>query len=192
MLSRSLLLLATVSVSAAAHGDTRTDLDRGEVLVHVNKVGGYDEVVLRAVLNAPPARVWRLVSNCGNFARTMPRIKASREISRRRDGNGVEHVVCRTTVDMPFPYSDPTSVTEAIHTVKNDRWSRRWWLLRGDYKENKGSWVLTPFKRDPQRTFLTYRVIGVPKAWVPDWIRRSAQKRTLPRMIQRFRELLRK
>ena len=55
----------------------------------------------------------------------MPRIKAAKELS--RDGN---RVVCQVTVEMPAPYANLTSTSEAIHTVTAHRWARVFKLLR--------------------------------------------------------------
>ncbi len=41
------------------------------------------------------------------------------------------------------------------------------------------------------RTLAVYRARIVPKAWVPDWIRRRAQRKTLPEMIERLRRQVR-
>jgi ribosome-associated toxin RatA of RatAB toxin-antitoxin module len=184
------LLTMLLSPAAAAEGRWSRALDRGEILVYSRTPAGGSapEVVVKAVIDAPPQKVWDLVSRCGSYERTMPRIKAARELSRRDN-----RVVCRVTVDMPFPYSDLTATTRVIHEVhpRGRGFSRRWELVSGDYRVNRGSWVLRPFKGDPRRTYVVYRAQAVPKAWIPGWIRRTAQKRSLPEMIRRLRRLSR-
>jgi ribosome-associated toxin RatA of RatAB toxin-antitoxin module len=182
-------VLVSLLAATWAHADEGR-LARGEILVASRPVSGRpaeQEVVLQAVIDAPPAAVWHLVSNCRDFSRTLPRILASQEISRRGD-----RVVCRVVVDMPFPYADVTEVTEATHTVTKDRWRREWRLVSGDFRENRGSWELRFFAGDPHRTLLEYHAAVVPTSWVPGWIRRAAQRRTLPQMIERLRELVKK
>jgi ribosome-associated toxin RatA of RatAB toxin-antitoxin module len=164
-------------------------LERGEIVVYTRSFKGVDtpELVAKALVNAPPERVWEIVQDCGNFKRTMPRIKASKLVSRSG-----KKVICQVTVDMPFPYSDTTSVTEAIHIAGPERWSRTWKLLSGDYKLNQGSWLLRPYRGDVRRTYVVYRILAQPKAWIPGWIRKAAQKRSIPKMIRRIRELAKK
>jgi ribosome-associated toxin RatA of RatAB toxin-antitoxin module len=183
-----LVLLAVLLPAPAAGADAwQRALDRGEILVYTQqRANGAPEVVVKAVVEAAPRQVWQLVSDCGRYPRTMLRIKAARELRRR----GAE-VVCRVTVDMPFPYADLTATTRAIHRRSGPRFSRRWELLDGDYRVNRGSWVLGPFGGDPRRTLVVYRVQAVPKAWIPEWIRRKAQSRSLPEMIRRIRSLVR-
>lgn len=179
------LLASLLAPSALRADDFQGRLERGEIFCYPRKVAGSDvpEMVLKAVVNAPMARVWKIVDACGNYKRTQPRVKDSVEVSRKG-----QRVVCRVTIDLPFPYSDKTSVTEAIHTVTPQRCSRRWKLLSGDYKVNEGGWVLTPFRGDPRRTLVVYRALAEPDAWVPDWIRKTAQKRSLPELIRRLRQ----
>lgn len=182
-----LAALALLAPRELAAKDRSRALGEGEILVHQRAVKGSDvpEMVVQAVINAAPERVWELVSRCGNYTRTMLRIKAATEVSRR--GN---EIVCRVTVDMPFPYSDTTATTRVIHEVGGGRWSRRWTLMHGDYTANSGSWLLQPFGGDGRRTLVEYRAHAVPKAWVPGWLREQAQKKTLPEMIVKLRRLL--
>ena len=179
------LIVITIltALTAGADGADRWQraLDRGEILVHARDGG---EVVVKAVINAAPRKVWALVSRCDRYPGTMPRITAARELSRQKG-----RVVCRVTVDMPFPYSDLTATTRVIHRESTDRFSRRWKLMHGDYKVNRGSWELSPYRGDAGRTLVIYKVRAVPKAWIPDWIRRKAQKASLPKMIRQLRKL---
>lgn len=184
----ALLLVLTAPATASA-ADWMARLSKGEIIVYSRTVrnSSTQEVVLKAVIEAPPTKVWPLLSKCNDFTWTMPRIKKSREHSRK--GN---RIVCTTTVDMPFPYSDLTATIAAVHTLRKGYWARRWDLIRGDYLKYQGSWVLTHFQGSKNRTLLVYRAHVKPRAWIPDWIRRAAQKRSLPDMIKRFRRLAKK
>lgn len=183
----ALVISCTVGgADAAQPGDLERALARGEILVDSRAASGTPEVVVRAVIDAAPKRVWELVSHCARYPSTMPRIKAAREVSRQG-----KVVVCRVTVDMPFPYSDLTAVTRAIHETSDGRYSRRWELIEGDYRVNRGAWELAPFRGDPGRTLAVYRVQALPKAWIPAWVREKAQRRSLPEMMRNLRRLVR-
>ena len=99
-------LLVLTAPAPASATNWIAKLDRGEIIVYsrIVKNSSTQEVVVKAVLEAAPVKVWRLVSRCNDFTWTMPRIKKSRQISRK--GN---RIVCTTTVDMPFPYKDLTA-----------------------------------------------------------------------------------
>ena len=180
------LVALLLAVSAPASGDDEESrLDKGEVVVTNRTVKGYDtpETTGKAVINAPPAKVWNIISRCGDYVKTMPRTKASKEVSRQ--GN---KVVCEVTIIMPAPYSNLTSKSEATHTESPPKFVRARKMIEGDYKYNTGSWVLTPFKGDPKRTLAVYTVLAEPKAWIPAWIRKAAQKKTLPDIMERLRQ----
>ncbi|MBI5480278.1 MAG: hypothetical protein HY906_15545 [Deltaproteobacteria bacterium] len=176
--------LALVAAPAVAE-DEDARLAKGEVVVTTRAVKGSDtpETIGKAVIEAAPAKVWGIISRCGDYVRTMPRIKASKELSRQ--GN---KVVCQVTIEMPTPYSNLTATTDVTHTESAPRYARVWKLISGDYKVNSGSWVLTPYKGDAKRTLAVYQVHAEPKAWIPAWIRRKAQQRSLPEMMERLRK----
>jgi hypothetical protein len=178
-------LLLTAAAPASAADDEESRLEKGETVVTNRTVKGYDtpETTGKAVINAPPAKVWSIISRCADYVRTMPRIKASKEVSRQ--GN---KIVCQVTIIMPAPYSNLTATTDVTHTEAAPKFTRVWKLIEGDYKVNAGSWVLTPFKGDPKRTLAVYTVLAEPKTWIPAWIRKAAQKKSLPEMMDRIRQ----
>lgn len=176
------LLVVGLSAPAVAQ-DAR--LDKGEIIVSTTPVSGSDipKVVVKGVIEAPPEKVWRIVENCQNYHRTMPRVEKSEKV--KVEGN---EVTCRVEIDLPFPLSNLTATTLGIHTEKPDRYLRKWSLIEGDYKFNTGSWDLTWFKGDPNRTMVVYTVHAEPKNVVPDWMRERAQKSSMPGVIERLRE----
>jgi ribosome-associated toxin RatA of RatAB toxin-antitoxin module len=177
--------LALLAGSPAAAKDWAKAFDKGEILVYQDKVAGSSDpaIVLKGVIEAPPEKVWALVSNCNHYKRNLLRIKDAKMLPKK---NG--KVVCKITVDMPWPYSDITSITEAVHVAGPPKWSRSWSLSSGAYKYNSGSWTLTRWRGDAKRTLVVYRVHAKPKAWVPGWIRRKAQKSTLPKLLEHLRK----
>jgi len=179
-----LLLLASPALAAE---DREAKLDRGEVLASAESVEGTRVPLaqVEAVIDAPPEKVWAIVSDCAHYARHFNRIAASKELS--REGNTV---TCEVTTDMPFPLSDLTSVNRAVHTVDpGKRWLREWKLLRGDYDFNQGSWELVPFRGNAQRTLARYRLHAQPKVGLPQGLVQAAQERNLPGVMHRLREL---
>ncbi len=161
-------------------------LGRGEIITGQEAVEGSEvpAATLQAVVDAPPEQVWRIVSDCGGYQKSMPRIAASKELSREGDT-----VICEVTADLPFPLADLTAKTRAEHAVvPGKKWSRTWTLEEGDYHENRGSWTLTPFDEDPARTLVQYRVQAKPKVPIPQSLARSFQTRALPDVVKRLRE----
>lgn len=170
--------------------DARTvaRLGRGEILVHTEPVPGSSapRLVMRAMVQAPPERVWAIIDDCANYRRNMAGVKDSRELSRQGDVVRVQ-----VTVGMPFPLKDLTSVTEGVHTVTPGRYCREWKLVQGDYHANSGSWTLVCFEDDPDRTLVHYRLHAEPKIRIPGALQKVAQKKAAPKIIEQLRRQLR-
>lgn len=162
---------------------TEERLAAGEVIVTTHDVGAeLPQAEVQAVINAPPAAVWKIVDDCANYKRNMPRIADSKLL--QRNGNVA---TCQVTVDMPMPFSNLTSVSEATSTAGPPQWKRVWKMIRGDYKRNEGSWVLTPFDAAGTRTKAVYKVLAIPNVSLPNFVLRKAQQGALPDMIERIR-----
>jgi hypothetical protein len=175
--------------SALAADSAHERLSQGEVLIEVVKVEGSSmpRFTAQAVLDATPEQVWTVIDHCADYRKTMVRIRASEELSRE---GGV--VRCRVTVDMPFPLTDLTAVTEAVRSVvPGQRYERRWNLVEGDYVSNSGSWTLTPFDAEGRRTLAVYDMHAEPKIAVPDWLQRKAQRKSMRDLFEKLRAVVR-
>jgi ribosome-associated toxin RatA of RatAB toxin-antitoxin module len=145
--------------------------------------------VAEGIVDAPPARVWALVSKCADYVKNMPSVAASEELSREGDERTKFTTVCQVTFDAPFPFSDLVSVSRATMTVdaQSGVYTRAWTLIRGDYDVNDGSWRLAPVDGGA-KTQVTYRIHAKPKLPLPDSLIATAQQQTLPQVIERLRE----
>lgn len=182
----SILLMAS---GARADDERRALLNRKEILVETRDIEGASlpEATVTAVLDAPPEKVWAIVEKCADYAKTMPRIKESRELS--RDGDAIR---CAVKFGSPWPLKDLEAVTLATHEVKPGRWSRSWTLEAGDYDRNEGSWTLTPFDEEGTRTLAVYRIVSEPHISVPDSVKKMAIRRGLPDLIKTLRKQVEK
>jgi ribosome-associated toxin RatA of RatAB toxin-antitoxin module len=177
------LALVGLFLTSPVRADDAADLDAGKILVTSVAVPGSPEPehVVRAVVESPPRSVWKVVSDCAHFKDRLPHIAASAELS--RSGNTV---TCQVTVALPFPASNLTAVTEAVHDERPDGMKRSWKLVRGDYDFNDGSWTIESY-RGGAASLVTYRLHVKPKSFVPAFIRNAAQEKALPDMMQRVR-----
>jgi hypothetical protein len=178
--------LLGVGGSALAKATKKARLDAGEILISSKKVPGSEQprATVMAVIDAPPIKVWNIISKCADYSRTMVRVEASKLVWKRGDVHR-----CRVTLDLPFPLSTLTATTDAVHTVvPGKKWVRSWTLVEGDFERNSGSWTLAPFDSASKRTLVIYKVHVVPKLPIPDGIRRAVQRKTLPNMIEHLRK----
>jgi ribosome-associated toxin RatA of RatAB toxin-antitoxin module len=179
------LITLGIAMPALAQSKKIARLDKGEIIVTTKEVEGFDipKVRVEAVINAAPEKVWAIIEKCDNYEKTMIGLSYAEELSRR----GTK-VMCKTVADLPWPLDDLTGVTLATHTViPGKKWKRAWKLIKGDFKFNTGSWTLTPFNDDPNRTHIVYRAHVEPTTSVPDSVKTMAAKSTLPDLIRHLR-----
>lgn len=184
-----MLVFATGSVAFAQSVEK---LDEMEIFVETRDVPGHKvpKMLVTGVVNAPPAKVYEIVGNCDRFAGRMPHVKEARTISKSPNSH-----ICEVTVNMPFPLSDLTSTTVDTRETGPVTWARRWKLKDGEnesYELNSGHFVLTAFNGDPNRTLVKYEIHAVPKSNVPGFLRNTAQKKSLPGLIKRIRDEVKK
>ena len=166
----------------------RPRLERGEVHVEIDTVPNSKapRATVLAMIDAAPPRVWRLIDETGSYGRTMKGVKRAEELSREGD-----EVRAKVTIGMPFPLKDLTSVTKAVHTVREgERYCRCWGLESGDYHRNEGSWTLEPDPNRPERTLVRYVIHAEPKIRVPGKLQQLAQKKAIPALIEQLRKLV--
>jgi uncharacterized protein YndB with AHSA1/START domain len=178
------ILTAIVAMAHAQDADEERRLESGEVLVTTEEVAGRSvpRVRARALVQAPPEKVWSIIADVARYKDWMPRILESEELSREGD-----EIVVRLRFDMPFPFGDLSSVTAAVYTVEPGRLYKRTWRLRGgDFLENTGSWTLEPHG-DGRATHVTYEILSEPNVPLPSFILESAQRTTLPELFTRLR-----
>lgn len=191
-----LALVSTIALSCAAFGASSAQaidssdpdyskLDQGEILVTTSNIKGSDvpKATVRAVVDAPPEKVWGIVSNCENYKTNMPRIASSELIEKNGDT-----YICKVVAEMSFPFSNLTSKTKATHKIGNGVWKRSWYLLEGDYETNTGAWTVTKFDDAGTRTYLTYELHADPKIALPKSIVSSILTGALPDTIKNIRK----
>ena len=189
-MSRLLLLFAVPATALAQAppmtGGQAAKVDGGEVVVQEMKPTGGDGVAAWAagVVNAPMDKVWPVIRDCEHFAKFMPRTKESKLL-----GKSGDTMDCKTVISMPFPLSNLWAHVRSTTTEHpGGGFTRAWTLLKGNYKRNNGSWTALPWRDDPNRTLIVYRIDVDPDMFVPDAIIRSAQTGSLPKVFTAVRK----
>lgn len=184
------VVLVLLLVQAPPPRADDASLDTGKIQVKITPVKGSSapRVQVTAVVDAPPAKVWSIVSDCTKYPTRFDRIKRARLV--RKEGPDV--FVCEVELVLPFPYDNLVGVTRSRHTYVDGVYTRAWTLVGGDYHRNEGSWVVKPWGDKGTRSLVIYTVHAEPSNSVPDWIRNKAQKSALPDMIDRLRSEARK
>ncbi len=68
------------------------------------------KIVACAVMDLPAKKIWQIVSDCAHYKGRLPRVASSELV--KRAGN--VHT-CEVTIAMPYPLSNLTATTEAVH-----------------------------------------------------------------------------
>jgi hypothetical protein len=184
---RAIVLVSLLATAAPARADDSAKLAAGEIIVEpVEHPGTLPGAKVRAVIEAPPEAVWRVIDDCGNYKENLVRLVESAEISRM--GNEKRAIVqCKTVLDVPWPMNDLVAYTKAVHLAQDGVYSRKWKLEKGDFTVNEGSWTLTAFDAERKRTLVLYETHAVPTSSVPDFLVEGAQKRGLPDLMIKLR-----
>ena len=172
----SLVAMTTLVASEAVA------VDPGAVDVRATPVARSDmpKITAKAVLSGPPEKVWAVISDCSKYKGRMPRIAAAKLL--KKEGN--KHT-CEVTIEVPFPFSNLTAVTEAVHEESAEGMSRRWKLVRGDYKKNEGFWEIKPLDGG-KKSQVTYSLHVEPNTSLPSSILEAAQKKAIPDLFVRL------
>ena len=192
----------------------RRALASGEVVVlkarrhDASLVGG----TALGLVDAPLARTWEAVNDFNRFAEFMPRLRVARLIDTsvetsvraqerwdRRDlealiaGHSVqrahgERVLFYNVLDAPLPVRDRWYLLDMQIDANAHRVG--WTLLAGNLKATEGSWELTAWPDDANRTlaaYTSYSDTGLP---LPAFVVRMALTSTLPGVLQGLRRHL--
>ncbi len=120
------------------------------------------------VIPAPPESVWPVVRECGELVRFMPRLASSVEVGREGDAS-----VCRTVVDVPFPFPNLTSDVLAVENeLPGGGFRSSWSLVTGDFEQNQGAWTVLPWPERTEHSLLLHQNEVRPKTILPDFILR--------------------
>jgi ribosome-associated toxin RatA of RatAB toxin-antitoxin module len=155
----------------------RPKLERGEVDTEaLDGPGGRRDARARALIAAPPERVWDAITDYDHYKDFMPLTTVS-EV-RRREG---ETVFFYTELGTPLK----TIRYEIKLELDKPRWRVAWTLVEGNLKSNEGSWQLEPYGAG--ETYAVYTCFVAPGFWLPGYLLNQVTQGTLPQVINAVR-----
>jgi hypothetical protein len=160
-------------------------LAAGEVIVHPQTPADDNGFAVKAyaLVDAPVAKVWPHLRDCGRYSEFMPRTKASAV----REGTP-DKGVCFIEIAMPFPFSNlwAENLSETGN-VPGGGFERRWRLKQGTYAKNQGLWGVVPWEGGT-KSLIYYALEAAPDTVIPDGILRKAQTGVLPDAFEAIRK----
>jgi uncharacterized protein YndB with AHSA1/START domain len=154
---------------------------QGEIVLQDNAGGNLGGTAL-GILNAPPWRVWQVVTDYPAYPAFFPR--NIRTVVHRIDGDYVYlRSEYRGAVFQPIIRSE-----SRVHHETRDpqRLVMTWTALRTNLKRNAGSWELRPWQ---EKTLVIYRA-DFNFNWIPDLFASSSAKEALGKNLDAVRRRL--
>jgi uncharacterized protein YndB with AHSA1/START domain len=149
------------------------------------------DAVGRGVIEAPPERVWRALTDYEHWREFMPFLKAS---ASRPQPDGLalsDHVM-----DFPAPLGERRYRVRFTQGVESggagNVWRIRWAYVpgSGNVADHRGSWTLTAL--GPGRTLAVCRLYTDPGGFTPHWAADRATLRMLPWIFHGLRQQVRR
>lgn len=162
-------------------------VEAGEVVTLLREVEGsaIKEGVALALVDAPAARVFRVVTDNESFEEFMPHVRES-EVERAADGAVINYQL----LEVPFA-GDRHYRIRVDNGVERETggpvYYSRWTYVpgSGNIIDTRGSWTLVP--RGAGRTLAVYRVLTDPGGKIPSWIVNLASHRALDSLVEAVR-----
>lgn len=162
-------------------------LAKGEVIVYLKSVRGpIKEGTAIGLIEVPPERVFKVITDNENFEQFMPYVKQS-DVERVKEGSIINYQY----LDFPFPIGDRYYKLHVVHTIEDtDRgtfFRSAWTYVKGsgNIRDTYGSWILQEYGQG--KTLATYVVCTDPGGSIPKWAQNFATKISLPKIIDRVR-----
>ena len=163
-------------------------LAKGEVIVYLKAVRGpIKEGTAIGLIDVPPKRVFKVVTDNEDFEQFMPYVKQS-DVERMKEGSIINYQY----LDFPFPIGDRYYKLHILNTIENTNkgkvFKSAWTYVKGsgNIKDTYGSWILEEYGQG--KTLATYVVCTDPGGGIPKWALNMATKISLPQVIDRVRQ----
>ncbi len=137
------------------------------------------------LVEAPPERVFRVVTDNARFAEFMPFVELS-TVETLADGS----LVNLQSLDLPWPVSNREYkiklVNEADAGGEPPLWQSAWTHVKGfgNIEESRGAWRVFPCG---ERALVEYQVYTDPGGSIPTYFKNKATRRSLNQLIEAVR-----
>ena len=168
--------------------DEWRSIDDREVVSWMTEVEGspIKEGVALGLVEAPPERVFAVVTDNARFAEFMPYVETS-TVEETADGALINF----QHLDLPWPISDReyeiALVNEAVADAEPPIWQSTWTHVKGfgNIEESRGAWRIFACG---EAALVEYQVLTDPGGRIPNYFKNKATRKSLSRLIEAVRE----
>jgi ribosome-associated toxin RatA of RatAB toxin-antitoxin module len=151
----------------------RARLERGEIVTELTAgQGGRKDARARALLAAPPEKVWAAITDYEHYKDFMPFTTVSQV--KKREGDTVWFYT-----ELSFPLK--TIKYEIKLKLDKARWRVDWTLVDGNIKSNEGGWQLEPYGTG--ETFAIYTCYVSTGFSIPSFVENKITQGSLPQIL---------
>jgi uncharacterized membrane protein len=129
-----------------------------------------------ATIHLPIEQVTSAVTDVANYPKWLTAVKSVHEA-------GEAHAF---VWDLPWPLGNVKQTLDFTRETIDGQLSFTWEQVNGEMNAHDGYWLLA--SDGPSRTIVTYHVAVSFKTWVPDFLIASAERRSLPLLMQKLAE----
>lgn len=129
-----------------------------------------------ATIHLPIEQVSTAVTDVASYPKWLTAVKSVREA-------GEAHAF---VWDLPWPLGNVKQTLDFTREIIDGQLCFTWEQVDGEMNAHDGYWLLAA--DGPGRTIVTYHVAVSFKTWVPDFLIASAERRSLPLLMQRLAE----
>ena len=170
----------------------KAQIHQGEVHIELDQGESVNRGVVVGIIQHHVNDVIPLVARCWEYAEWRDSLRDTGLEARNDD----ENVVCSGTAKVPFPARDRRGHFEVYNRV-TEMGGQQVFVSTFDYIEGSGNlddmfgyWVLEPYGTNGEHTLLKHVLNVDIGGWLPDFLVRWANRRTLPGTILGIREQL--
>lgn len=177
----SWIIIPMVAYADSKLGESQLErLKSGEILVHVKQVDDLPQGMVEAIvlIEAPAENIWRIMTDCREIPKFVPGVKSCRVLDSGQNWEIIRHEVKWIWLLPKITY---VFRADYLPNRKIDFAS-----IKGDLREMKGKWQLTPLGPDNQ-TIVRYSVFLDPGFFLPQWLVRQSLKSDLPALLTSLR-----
>jgi len=186
---RALLLLLALAAPGLSLPGTPYSTPTGDVWVETASPGAGKprEGVGRGVIEAPPERVFRALTDYGHWSEFMPFLQRSAATPQADGSTVAEHVM-----KLPAPTGERHYRVRFQQRAEGGTWRIDWAYVpgSGNVKDHHGSWTLTAL--GPGRTLAVLRLYTDPGGLTPQWAVERGTTETLPWIFHGLRQQVRR
>ncbi len=196
-ITSALLLLALASGPESGKWELKAKEDGVSVFSRERAGSRLPELKAIGLIDAPPAEVWKTISDYANYKKNMPYTEESKVLSTEQDG---KVTLFYSVINAPFVSRRDYIIRLVDESDGSGTYKVSWTPVKEGPPPkdgvvrvliNDGYWLLEP-RDNGTKTFATYYLHTDPGGSIPRWIANKANDTAVPNVFRSVRKVVSK